>query len=522
MGRIIVLFAIALFAFSCAQVGTPTGGEKDAEPPKVVSVTPALGQTNVLPNPGGMIAFEFDEYVNVRQLSAQLLVSPPLAKPLEWVMKGNTVHFFWSEELLRDKTYIFQFGDAIVDLNEGNAAQGLMHAFSTGTTLDTLSITGSVVDVFSSEKQTGKRVFVYDWDVPVDSIIAGVLPQFVTSTNDEGEFTVSYMPEGDYRILAIDDVDRNYVWTDGESLAIYPNKIELASRDTLDGNLLMQKTHDIDVKYFVGSLRDSLGLIKLELSGELGSIDEIEVPGLEKHSEGTNLWVWGHPIDVDPSSVIWKSADTLVVAEEEPGDLIEFEFVKGPEGKQVSGSTAKFEFSRPVTFLKPNLMRLTRADSLEVEIKGVAISEENPFEIEVEASFGSGDVVEFVMLPGSVEGQGRQFLADTLSSKWSTFKLSELSELVVSMDAEGWLELISANGTVVKVVDLERGMEPLRFKNLTPGSYALRWLGDPNSNGEWDGVSLEEWRLPEPARVMPSNIKVRADWTHEVSWDVYE
>ena len=75
---------------------------------------------------------------------------------------------------------------------------------------------------------------------------------------------------------------------------------------------------------------------------------------------------------------------------------------------------------------------------------------------------------------------------------------------------------------MVKVVDLERGMEPLRFKNLTPGSYALRWLGDPNSNGTWDGVSLEDWRLPEPARVMPSNIKVRADWTHEVSWDVYE
>ena len=116
MGRIIILYAIALFAFSCAQVGTPTGGEKDTEPPKVVSVTPALGQTNVPPNPGGIIAFEFDEYVNVRQLSAQLLVSPPLKKPLEWVMKGNTVHFFWSEELQRDKTYIFQFGDAVLTL----------------------------------------------------------------------------------------------------------------------------------------------------------------------------------------------------------------------------------------------------------------------------------------------------------------------------------------------------------------------------------------------------------------------
>ena len=47
-------------------------------------------------------------------------------------------------------------------------------------------------------------------------------------------------------------------------------------------------------------------------------------------------------------------------------------------------------------------------------------------------------------------------------------------------------------------------------------------MGDPNGNGVWDGVSLKEWRLPEPARVMQNNIKVKADWTHEVSWDIQE
>ena len=88
------------------------------------------------------------------------------------------------------------------------------------------------------------------------------------------------------------------------------------------------------------------------------------------------------------------------------------------------------------------------------------------------------------------------------------------------MDAEGWLELISANGKVIEVVDLEPGMEPVLFKNLTPGSYALRWLGDPNGNGRWDDVSLERWELPEPARVMQEPIKVKADWSHEVRWQV--
>ena len=73
MDRIVSLFAIVILASSCAQVGVPTGGEKDSTPPIVVNATPKLGATNVNPTSGGILEFEFDEDVNVRQLSAQLL-----------------------------------------------------------------------------------------------------------------------------------------------------------------------------------------------------------------------------------------------------------------------------------------------------------------------------------------------------------------------------------------------------------------------------------------------------------------
>ena len=522
MGRVIALVLISFLAHSCAQVGVPTGGVDDKTPPQVISTVPEIGATNVSKESGGTIAIEFDEYVNVRQLSAQLLISPPLSKPVEWDMKGKTVYISWNEELQEDKTYIFQFGDAIIDVNESNAASDLMVAFSTGNQLDTLSISGRVEDVFTDEKQKDRRVFIYDWDLAVDSIAAGALPLFVTTTNEKGEFTVNYMPEGIYRALSIDDVDRNYVWTDGESLALYQDSIVVKSHDTLDVALQMQKTHDTEVKYFVNTYRDSLGLVKLELSGELDEISEIEVGGLDKYSSGTNLWVWGRIDEVEESTIIWQNSDTLIVAEESLGGLIELEIVKAPEGKQVSGQSATLEFSRPITFIKPEKFILTRADSIDVEVKDVLVSSTNPFAIEVFSSFGRGDVVELTMLPGAVEGAGRQILTDTISKKWSTFKLDELSELVVDINAEGWLELISANGTVVEVVELFDSDSQITFKNLTPGSYALRWMGDPNGNGVWDGVSLKEWRLPEPARVMQNNIKVKADWTHEVSWDIQE
>ena len=86
-------------------------------------------------------------------------------------------------------------------------------------------------------------------------------------------------------------------------------------------------------------------------------------------------------------------------------------------------------------------------------------------------------------LPEAVEGVGRQILTDTIFNKWSTFKLDELSELVVDINAEGWLELISSNGTVVELVELFDSDSQITFKNLIPASYTLRWLGDPNGNG---------------------------------------
>ena len=96
MDRIVSLFAIVIFSSSCAQVGVPTGGEKDVSPPIVANASPKLGATNVNPTSGGVLEFEFDEYVNIRQLSAQLLVSPPLEKPMDWTMKGKKVQFVWN------------------------------------------------------------------------------------------------------------------------------------------------------------------------------------------------------------------------------------------------------------------------------------------------------------------------------------------------------------------------------------------------------------------------------------------
>lgn len=516
MVRQLGLISLVLLS-ACAQVGVPTGGGKDNEAPKVVKAYPELGSTNVSTDEGGSITLEFDEYVNVRQLSAQLLVSPPLKKPVEWYMRGREVTFTWSEELEKGKTYVFQFGEAIVDVREGNPASNLLHAFSTGSSIDTMSLHGKVVDAFTGEAMDARKIFLYEKDLPIDSIVGGALPVFVGNTNKKGEFTLNYLTAGEYRLIAIDDVDRNYKWTDGEALAIEEEVVIISGADTLSKDLRMQKTADTEVKYFVSSKRDSLGLALVEMSSELEDLSDVSGGGLNMYLEDKNLYVWGGVDEVDAGRIVWSKADTLNFVEVEPEAAENSTFSSGPGGKIISGSEVILRSNRPITMVDTSLFSVMRADSSQVVIDTLYVSE-NPFELVVKGKFGRGETLILDILPGAFVGWGESELMDTLQFKWSTFIATDLAELLVDIDKVGWLELISANGTVVEKVALMDGEETVQFKNLTPGSYALRWLGDENLNGVWDGVSLKNWKEPESAIVLPTNVKVKADWSHTLEW----
>jgi hypothetical protein len=509
---IIVLY---LLSMSCAQMGVPSGGEVDRTPPEIISISPALGATDVSVEAGGTIEVIFDEYVNVRGLGAQLLVSPPLSTPVEWRMRGKTVTFTWLETLIDNVTYVFQFGDAVIDLHEGNPTDDFIHAFSTGADLDTLSLSGAVVDAFSGSAMTRVRIFLFDSEATVDSIAKGLKPQFMGTTDEQGLFTIRYLPVGNYRVMAVDDQDRNYQWSTGESLAIYEDIIEVTGNDTLKNNMRMQATPTSVVKYFVHSERDSLGLVQVEMSQKFTPSDSVDVGGQMSHSEGVNMWVWGDQIE--NHSVVWPGIDTLVVSEIKMEDAVLFEATHGPGGKIATTNKVEIQFTRPIEGTVDRLFVVTGMDSSEVQIDSIWTKEDDPFSIEIAGQFNRGNSYEIMLMPGAVQGQGAQELQDTLSYTWSIFQSNELGEIEVIIHQVGWLQLISANGEVTKEVELTEG-HPAIFKDLTPGTYSLKWKGDSNQNGFWESVNLSNWKSPEAAQLLNTKVKVKADWRHQIQW----
>ena len=152
-----LIFGVLLLS-ACAQVVAPTGGDRDLTPPEVMSLVPENQSLNFNAN---SFTLEFDEYVVLRKLKEQLLVSPPLKYSLESKTKGKNLIFTIKDTLKENTTYVFNFGNAIVDLNEGNPLSNFQYVFSTGPVIDSLSFSGKVVDAFDLTAEKDAVLLLY-------------------------------------------------------------------------------------------------------------------------------------------------------------------------------------------------------------------------------------------------------------------------------------------------------------------------------------------------------------------------
>jgi Bacterial Ig-like domain len=213
----------ALFFAACANVVTPQGGAKDTTPPRVDSARSTLfGLTNYKAK---QITLTFDEWVALDN-PQQILISPPLNKRAEVTLKNKSVVVRWTDTLRENTTYSINFGNAVKDFTEGNAAQNLRMAFSTGDVLDTLRLRGNVVDALTGAAT--KEAFVQLYDTFSDSVVRKKLPNYFAVTDETGSFSIENIKAGTYKIIALKDVNSNYKYDqDGESIAFDDEKITI-------------------------------------------------------------------------------------------------------------------------------------------------------------------------------------------------------------------------------------------------------------------------------------------------------
>ncbi len=201
------LLALVLLFYACANVVSPTGGPRDEDPPVVVRSEPPNYSANFY---GGEVRVFFDEFVELRNVRQQLMISPPLENVPDFRLRGRSLVFDTGTDLRENTTYSIFLGDAIRDITEGNAIPNFSFVFSTGDYVDSLSVRGKVLDAFTMEPV--KDVFVMMYDRIIDSIPYLERPVYLAKTGEEGRFRIGNMREGDYLMFALVDNNANYIY----------------------------------------------------------------------------------------------------------------------------------------------------------------------------------------------------------------------------------------------------------------------------------------------------------------------
>lgn len=201
------LTTASLFIYACANPVAPTGGPKDITPPEIVRSVPSNQSVNFT---GDRVVMTFSEFVTLKDMNTQLVVSPPLSKQPVFSMRGKSLTMKFEEPLRENSTYNFFFGDAIVDLTEANPLAGYSFSFATGPVLDSLSIKGKLLNAFNL--QPVKSAFVMLFDSIYDSVPYKQRPYYLARTSETGDFVLNNLRDSKYLMFALTDINGNYIY----------------------------------------------------------------------------------------------------------------------------------------------------------------------------------------------------------------------------------------------------------------------------------------------------------------------
>lgn len=324
--------------YSCANIGNPSGGPIDKTPPIFMRSNPTPNAVNVKDR---KIEIFFDEIVTLKDPSTKIIVSPAQTEMPRMSTLGRKVTVELVDSLLPNTTYTIDFSNSIQDNNEGNAIDNFAFAFSTGSVIDSMRVSGYVLDSRTLEPM--QSVVVGLQSNLVDSAFHKEKLQRVALTNDRGQFTIRNVSPGSYHIFALKDLDRDYKFGNPtEDIAFLDSIIvpSIGSREAADtvyndlneidtimratrpayfpnDILLSMFNEDRKSQYLANNLRVDSTRISLTFAAASDTLPSLSIVGrndvpdqwytLERSQTNDTLTYWIRP----PHLV---SADTLMVA----------------------------------------------------------------------------------------------------------------------------------------------------------------------------------------------------------------
>ena len=521
------LFLIVLvLSFSqCAKKGRPSGGPKDEDAPLFVTADPPYESINFNKDE---INIYFDEYIKLKDINKQLIISPPLNpnNPSLISPQGSPskyINIKILDTLLANSTYIFDFGNSVQDNNESNTLERFKYVFSTGKYIDSLTLEGNVKNSFKSENIENIKLLLYRLDSSyTDSAIYKRKPDYVTSTLDSSNYKFSNLRKGNYLLVALKDIRSDYIFNPKtDEIGFLKDTISLP-RDSIVGSVvsifkeelpyIFKRGKELRKGQLIFGYEGKTSNLKIEtLSSVPDDFQTIIFP--EKGKDTLNLW--HSPIEKD--SLIFKvsnnnsSIDTVIVKLRKK-KIDSLEIKKLTSGVLDYNDTLFFATNNPIVKLDISKINFVDADSTSIPFSPFISKKESKFGFIFEKKFKTS--YNLNLYPNALTDIFKTS-NDTIKYRFRTRSLEDYGEIVLVIQNPKMtptiIQLIETNDKTV-AQEITSSSETISFKYLTPKKYKIRIIYDTNNNGKWDTGSYLQKQQPEPVEYFSEIQEVRANW----------
>jgi len=523
---------------SCAAISSPQGGRRDKTPPRLIATSPDSAARNVKQQ---FIKLTFSEAIQLKELPKNLLITPQLPpdNPYSVRQDRDAVTLLFKKPLEPNTTYSFNFRKAIVDANESLPARYEALSFSTGATLDSGVVRGSVVDQLTTRPAKDAVVGLYRTTDTVG--VRRAQPYYLTRTDDKGQFQLNFVRTAPYDIYAWADKNNNGRFDDGEKIAYLPAPLPVSDTTAPRPLVLVRpdrlppRRTGLETTATQARVTFNEGLRTATLSTLAPAADAQAQAAVQAATELTDQ---AHALLIYKTPALGDGRYLLAVSDSvgnERRDTLNLRFpVPTAAGKKtlpagtslVGGARSvyrqgqvKFRFPVPVQLVagkspgtltedsvKTHALRVPTEASLSPDRTLLTVTIDTKALKTVEIRL---DTTAILAVTGQSLGLRRParlavtdqdpsgLITGTITSKYPQFDLQLLNDQFQVV-----AQLRSPRGTY-------------RFDHLAPGKYRLRALLDQDGDGRWRGGDPNLRRPAEPIYLYPKTLDVRAGWEDE-------
>ncbi len=524
-------FCFVILYMSCANPVAPTGGLKDEQAPGIDSLRSSINLTTTFTE--DKIELTFDEWIVLNDPYNQIVISPPLEYRPKIKLKKKTVVIEWDEkEVLKENTtYIVNFGNSIKDFREGNIPENMKYVFSTGSSIDSLSARGAVLDIETGKAM--KDVLVMFYDNLEDSIVRKEKPYYFAKTDNNGAFEMEYIKGGTYKVFALVDNNYNYLFDlPNEQIGFMEEPVVINDSSNVILSLRIFE-EDQPIRILDKELKQQ-GLAKIVFS---------EAPRNLQVGLSDNFSEDYHYSIVKDSLLFWYK-DTSTIEERsiylnipntDFSDTVSFNIPRKKKELFPQMTSRKsiilspkdsliLEFNQPISNVDLNLITIEK-DSLVIPTKPLFNIMNDPRKVYLDFESEENGKYLFNILPNAFENIYGNSIKDTIELKVSTPDLTSFGDLK--------LNVVVPDSTIAYIFRLEnsRGEQldeqhfssvssyQKEYKTLGPGKYSVIIIEDSNGNKRRDSGSYDEQRQPE--RIFKKQLEdLRKNWELEAEVQV--